>query len=156
MNSADHPDAHRVWFRLICLHGRMSAAISKRLREIHLSIPQCDVLAALMDCEGISQQTLADRLHVTKGNISGLVDRLTKAGLVERRILDGDRRTHAIHLTAKGRRLAERGAAIQRDFVAQSLGNLTPQQLAKMDALLTLTSEFLRSIAPDGEGAEPQ
>lgn len=156
MNSADHPDAHRVWFRLICLHGRMSAAISKRLREIHLSIPQCDVLAALMDCEGISQQTLADRLHVTKGNISGLVDRLTKAGLVERRILDGDRRTHAIHLTTKGRRLAERGAAIQRDFVAQSLGNLTPQQLAKMDALLTLTSEFLRSIAPDGEGAEPQ
>lgn len=156
MNSADHPDAHRVWFRLICLHGRMSAAISKRLREIHLSIPQCDVLAALMDCEGISQQTLADRLHVTKGNISGLVDRLTKAGLVERRILDGDRRTHAIHLTAKGRRLAERGAAIQRDFVAQSLGNLTPQQLAKMDALLTLTSEFLRSIAPDAEGAEPQ
>ena len=156
MNSADHPDAHRVWFRLICLHGRMSAAISKRLREIHLSIPQCDVLAALMDCEGMSQQTLADRLHVTKGNISGLVDRRTKAGLVERRILDGDRRTHAIHLTAKGRRLAERGAAIQRDFVAQSLGNLTPQQLAKMDALLTLTSEFLRSIAPDGEGAEPQ
>ena len=156
MNSADHPDAHRVWFRLICLHGRMSAAISKRLREIHLSIPQCDVLAALMDCEGISQQTLADRLHVTKGNISGLVDRLTKAGLVERRILDGDRRTHAIHLTAKGRRLAERGAAIQRDFVAQSLGNLTPQQLAKMDALLTLTSEFLRSIAPDAESAEPQ
>lgn len=156
MNSADHPDAHRVWFRLICLHGRMSAAISKRLREIHLSIPQCDVLAALMDCEGISQQTLADRLHVTKGNISGLVDRLTKAGLVERRILDGDRRTHAIHLTTKGRRLAERGAAIQRDFVAQSLGNLTPQQLAKMDALLTLTSEFLRSIAPDAEGAEPQ
>ena len=156
MNSADHPDAHRVWFRLICLHGRMSAAISKRLREIHLSIPQCDVLTALMDCEGISQQTLADRLHVTKGNISGLVDRLTKAGLVERRILDGDRRTHAIHLTTKGRRLAERGAAIQRDFVAQSLGNLTPQQLAKMDALLTLTSEFLRSIAPDGEGAEPQ
>ena len=155
MNSADHPDAHRVWFRLICLHGRMSAAISKRLREIHLSIPQCDVLTTLMDCEGISQQTLAVQLHVTKGNISGLVDRLAKAGLVERRVLDGDRRTHAIHLTTKGRRLAERGAAIQRDFVAQSLGNLTPKQLEKMDALLALTSEFLHSIAPDTDGTEP-
>ncbi len=156
MNSADHPDAHRVWFRLICLHGRMSAAISKRLREIHLSIPQCDVLTALMDCEGISQQTLADRLHVTKGNISGLVDRLAKAGLVERRMLDGDRRTHAIYLTTRGRRLAEQGVAIQRDFVAQSLGNLTPKQLEKMDALLMLTSEFLSSISPDTNGNEPE
>ena len=156
MNSSAPPDAHRVWFRLICLHGRMSAAISKRLREVNLSIPQCDVLAALMDCEGISQQTLADQLHVTKGNISGLVDRLTKAGLVERRVLDGDRRTHAIHLTTKGRRLAERGVAIQRDFVAQSLGNLTPKQLEKMDALLALTSEFLRSIAPDTDETAPE
>jgi DNA-binding MarR family transcriptional regulator len=156
MNSADHPDAHRVWFRLICLHGKMSAAISRRLREIHLSVPQCDVLTTLMACEGISQQSLADRLHVTKGNISGLVDRLARAGLVERRILDGDRRTHAIHLTGKGRRLAERGVEIQRDFVAQSLGNLSPQQLQKMDALLALTSEFLRSIAPGTEAAETE
>jgi hypothetical protein len=39
--------------------------------------------------------------------------------------------------------------------VAQSLGNLTPKQLEKMDALLALTSEFLSSIAPDLDGNDP-
>ena len=107
-------DANRVWFRLIRLHGIMSAAFSKRLREINLSIPQCDVLTTLMEREGVSQQDLAERLYVTKGNISGLIDRLATAGLMERRTLNGDRRTHAIHLTPEGRRLGQLGLATQR------------------------------------------
>ena len=65
----------RVWFRLIRLEARMQAAVSERLREIGVSIPQCDVLTTLTEREGVSQQELATRLYVTKGNISGLIDR---------------------------------------------------------------------------------
>ena len=137
-------DANRVWFRLIRLHGIMSAAFSKRLREINLSIPQCDVLTTLMEREGVSQQDLAERLYVTKGNISGLIDRLATAGLVERRTLNGDRRTHAIHLTPEGRRLGQLGLATQRAFLADTLGRLNQEQLAQMDALFVQTSEILR------------
>ena len=84
----DRPNADRssrVWFRLIRLEARMQAAVGERLREIGVSIPQCDVLTTLTEQEGVSQQELAKRLYVTKGNISGLIDRLTEAGLVERR-----------------------------------------------------------------------
>ena len=63
----------------------MQAAVSERLRLIGISIPQCDVLTTLSEEEGVSQQELAKRLYVTKGNISGLLDRLQSAGLVERR-----------------------------------------------------------------------
>ncbi len=73
----------RVWFRLIRLEARMQAAVGERLREIGVSIPQCDVLTTLTEQEGVSQQELAKRLYVTKGNISGLIDRLAEAGLVE-------------------------------------------------------------------------
>ena len=89
----------RVWFRLIRLEARMQAAVSERLREIGVSIPQCDVLTTLTEREGVSQQELATRLYVTKGNISGLIDRLAEAGLVERRSTAADRRQHAIYLT---------------------------------------------------------
>ena len=88
----------------------MNGAISERLRALGLSVPQCDVLTTLSETEGVSQQELASRLYVTKGNISSLLDRLAAAGLVERRTLDGDRRSHAIHLTPEGRALRSRAS----------------------------------------------
>src|ERR1700761_453816 len=91
--------AVRCWFRLIRLEARLGAAVAERLREIGLSVPQCDVLTTLTEAEGVSQQTLAKRLYVTKGNISGLLDRLETAGLVERRSTANDRRQYEIHLT---------------------------------------------------------
>ena len=76
------------------------------------------MLTTLTEREGLSQQELAARLYVTKGNISGLIDRLVANGLVERRALAGDRRSHAIHLTPAGRELAKRGIEAQKDFVS--------------------------------------
>src|ERR1700755_1224658 len=101
----------RVWFRLMRLETRMRVAVADRLRAIGLSVPQCDVLTTLTEQEGVSQQDLAKRLYVTKGNISGLIDRLAAPGLVERRAIAADKRQHAIFLTAAGRALAEQAVA---------------------------------------------
>ena len=156
MDTPEPLDAHRVWFRMIRLHGKMSVAFGKRLRDINLSIPQCDVLCALMEREGVSQQDLAERLFVTKGNISGLIDRLASSELVERRKLKGDRRTHAIYLTDKGRNLGEQGFVLQRAFVEQVLGRLDHVQLARMDALLTLTGNILTQAEAEDPAADPK
>lgn len=144
MSHPDPLDADRVWLRVTHLHGRLSAAITRRLREIHLSLPQCDVLATLSRQEGVNQQELAERLHVTKGNISGLIDRMTAAGLVERRATEGDKRAYAIYLTNEGRKQARRGAATQSAVVEETLGRLSPALLAQMDQSLLAASRLLR------------
>ncbi len=100
----------------------MQSAVGERLREVGVSIPQCDVLTTLTEKEGVSQQELAKRLYVTKGNISGLIDRLAEAGLVERRPTANDRRQHAIHLTDAGRAMADKAIAVQRRWIAATLG----------------------------------
>ena len=129
-------DALRIWFRFVRLHRRTSAAIARELKALGLSIPQFDLLSTLTEREGVSQQELAQRLYVTKGNVSGLVDRLVEAGLVERRALAGDRRSHALHLTVQGRELAQAGIRAQRDYVARTLGRLTGADLAALDRLV--------------------
>jgi MarR family transcriptional regulator, organic hydroperoxide resistance regulator len=129
-------DPLRVWFRFIRLHRRVSAAIAAELKALGLSIPQFDVLSTLTEYEGLTQQELAERLYVTKGNVSGLVDRLVEAGLVERRASPGDRRSHALHLTREGRRLAERGMAVQADYVRDTLGRLPAPDLADLERLV--------------------
>ena len=156
MDIPEQLDAHRVWFRMIRLHGKMSVAFGKRLRDIHLSIPQCDVLATLMEREGLSQQNLAERLFVTKGNISGLIDRLVSSGLVERRKLKGDRRTHAIYMTPQGRKVGLQGIALQREFVMDTLGKLSPVELAQMDALFARTSDILGQNQGGSSESQPE
>ncbi len=141
---ANENDALRVWFRLVRLNTRSRMAVANRLRAFDLSVPQCDVLTTLTENEGLSQQELAARLYVTKGNISGLIDRLVASGLVERRSLEGDRRSHAIFLTPAGREMAKRGIAAQEAFVAETLGCVTPERLALFEDLLVELRDLIR------------
>ena len=115
-------EAVRVWFRLLRLETRIRLALAARLKTIGLSVPQCDVLTTLTEREGVSQQDLAESLYVTKGNISGLIDRLVEAGHVERRAIAHDKRSHAIFLTDQGRATAQAGFALQEAFVHATFG----------------------------------
>jgi DNA-binding MarR family transcriptional regulator len=153
---ASDDDALRVWFRLIRLHTRSRLAVANRLRAFDLSVPQCDVLTTLTEREGLSQQDLAERLYVTKGNISGLIDRLVANGLVERRALAGDRRSHAIYLTPEGREMALRGVEAQKAFVGQTFGRIAPERLALLDGLLVELRDLVRAEDEDAsvEGVE--
>ncbi len=136
--------AVRVWFRLIRLESRLGAAVSERLREIGLSVPQCDVLTTLTEEEGISQQTLAKRLYVTKGNISGLLDRLETAGFVERRSTAVDRRQYEIYLTVPGREAALRAIAIQHGLIRTTFGRIPAAELETFERMLMLLRDIVR------------
>ncbi len=58
--------------------------------------------------EGLSQARLSDMMLVNRANITGLIDRMEKAGLVVRTADPEDRRTNIIKLTARGRRLLDK------------------------------------------------
>lgn len=144
---AGHPaaDPLRIWFRFIRLHRRAVTAIAGELKELGLSIPQFDLLSTLTEQEGLSQQDLAERLYVTKGNVSGLLDRMVEADLVERRSIPGDRRSNALYLTRKGRELAEKGIAAQRAYVQRTLGTLPDQDLADLERIVLAWRERARA-----------
>ncbi|MBV8446719.1 MAG: winged helix-turn-helix transcriptional regulator [Hyphomicrobiales bacterium] len=132
----EQPDAFRVWLRFLRLDQRLRLMMGRSLRQIGLSIPQFDVLSALDQKAGITQGELAQKLFVTKGNVSGLIDRLVEAHLVERRPASRDRRSHSLFLTLAGKKLAAAGFAVQKEFVENSLGKLRVQELASLHRLL--------------------
>jgi MarR family transcriptional regulator, organic hydroperoxide resistance regulator len=136
----------RVWFRTLRLMARAQVKIGLRLKIIGLSIPQFDVLSTLTEQEGLSQRALADRLYVTKGNVSGLIDRLEQAGLVERRAITGDKRSHGLYLTAIGLEAARKGIDIQKAFIVETLGQINEDNLLEMDRLSALWRDKLRNV----------
>ena len=148
------PDPLRVWFRFIRLHRRLSNAMAAELKAIGLSVPQFDLLSTLTEREGVTQQELAERLYVTKGNVSGLVDRLVEGGLLERRPLAGDRRSHALHLTPRGRGLAEQGLAAQRSYVARTLGHLPDCDVAELERIVLRWRDEARAAGSGAASAD--
>lgn len=146
----------RIWFRFLRLHQRGHAAIAQRLRQLGLSVAQFDLLSTLTEAEGITQRDLAERLYVTKGNVSGLVDRLVEAGMVDRRAIPGDRRSYALHLTEAGRKAAQAGMETQQLFVTETVGQLPQRDLEMLDQVITRWRDTFRALeqsGPDGKGS---
>ena len=69
-----------------------------------LTLPQFDVLAQLgRRAEGMTPGELTRALVVTAGNVTGIVRRLGRLGLVARKVVPQDRRAVRVVLTSAGR-----------------------------------------------------
>jgi len=140
--AADLPNARRIhgfpaWLQLVRAYNFMEARISADLRDDELTLAQFDALVALVKKGAISQQELADHLLVTKGNVVGLIDRLSARGFVERRASDTDRRVNLLQITPRGRRVVERALPRQLKLIARLMATLTPAEAALLEDLLS-------------------
>jgi DNA-binding MarR family transcriptional regulator len=101
----------------------------QRLFRPHgITAAQYNVLSALAGKkEGISQRELGDLLVVDRSNVTGLVDRMEKAGWVRRADDPADRRVYRVKLTPAGRTLWEKIAPAYEKVVLQVVAGLTKQ-----------------------------
>lgn len=151
-NADEMRELMRIWFRMLRLDASIGASVGQRLRAVGLSIPQFDLLSTLTEQDGITQQQLAERLYVTKGNVSGLVNRLAEQGLVKRSPIAGDKRSYALSLTAKGRGMAESGIRIHEDYVQRTLGRLPKGERDLFGNLLMRLRDTVREEDAAGAG----
>jgi DNA-binding MarR family transcriptional regulator len=98
------------WLRFVSNH--VSQAFARRLMESGVTVAEWVVMREMFDEEETSPGVVAERIGMTRGGVSKLVDRLVGKGLVTRREREDDRRFQAIALTAVGRRLLPKLAAL--------------------------------------------
>ena len=122
-----------AWVRLARVFQKIDRATASDLRAWGLSVAQFDVLAQLGTAEGLTQQELADRLLVTKGNVSQLIARMEGRGLI-RRCQEG--RTMRLFLTPTGRDLHDAATGAQERLIAERFAALTPDEQRQLLALL--------------------
>ena len=75
---------------------------SRHIKSLRLTPSQFDVIATLGDTEGMTCSELSAHTLVTKGTLTGVLDRLVAKGLIRRDSVKGDRRCVKILLTEKG------------------------------------------------------
>jgi DNA-binding MarR family transcriptional regulator len=111
-------DLATFWYltrRVATLMDRTGEALFQR--EIGTSLAQFLVLSVVDAHPGpLNQQTIADRLSLTKGTVSRQIDSAVAAGLMTVQTSPQSRRENIITLTAKGTDLVRRGdAAFERE-----------------------------------------
>jgi len=129
-----------VWVRLLKAHGLMLRELRRRTPE-GLTLPQFDVLAQLHRREdGMTPGELTRELLVTAGNVTGIVERLVRLGLAERRPVLEDRRAIRILLTPRGRKLMLQAIPRHRQQVESLFSAVPGAGLVRLrDLLGTLT-----------------
>lgn len=122
-----------AWVRLVRVYNRIGRAAAEQLRAYSLSMGQFDVLATVGASGGLTQQELADRLLVTKGNVCQLLDRMERDGLLVR---CSEGRANRIWLTEKGRAVYSEAVPAHEDFIHAQLAGLSREEQAELHALL--------------------
>lgn len=75
---------------------------TQRIRLHGLTHPQFDVIATLGNTAGMSCRELSERTLITKGTLTGVLDRLLEKGLITRTVPEHDRRSLFVALTPAG------------------------------------------------------
>lgn len=89
-------------FAMARVHRSLAAA---ELAKLGLFPNQDIMLVQLFVSDGLSQKTLAETLRINHATVAKTVNRMERAGLVERRTSTRDRRISLVHLTKAGREL---------------------------------------------------
>jgi MarR family transcriptional regulator, 2-MHQ and catechol-resistance regulon repressor len=84
-----------------CLQG-FERHTGEFVRSRGLTHAQFDIIATLGNTDGMSYKELGERTLITKGTLTGVIERLEQKGLVERCRNSGDKRSFSVRLTTAG------------------------------------------------------
>lgn len=135
---------------LVMVVARLSRVeADRRARQYGMTRAQWGILIHLENRPGLSQKELSDILEVEPISVARLVDRLARAGLVERRADERDRRVWRLHLLPSAAPLMSEIASHKRELSAFITEGLTDTERATVrGALEKMKTNLLRELHP--------
>jgi DNA-binding MarR family transcriptional regulator len=106
------------------------------IRLLGLTPPQFDIIATLGNTPGMSFKELGEKTLITKGTLTGVVERLARRRLVRRVASESDRRSAIVQLTPSGEALFERVFPEHLAHLALAFGALSRAELESTERAL--------------------
>lgn len=143
---ADHEAELRLWLRLLTCTRLIEDEVRSRLRDgFDVTLPRFDLMAQLDKApNGMTLGELSQRMMVSNGNVTGLVERLAQQGLIERRPSPSDRRAQIVTLAPEGRKAFRAMARTHEGWIAEIFAGLSPADIDSLMKLLAKTKGSAR------------
>lgn len=143
--SPEEDRALRLWIALARCYATFARSISSKVAEYGLTSPQFGILEALYHLGPLSLGELAEKLLVTGGNVTYVMDRLEEQGFVYRDRSKQDRRIVQAKLTPEGRRVIAEVFPQHTEFTHELVSVLDP---ADQERLRELLKKLGKGLAP--------
>jgi DNA-binding MarR family transcriptional regulator len=139
----------RTWLRLLSCETLIEQYIRSKFREnFKVTLPQFDVLSELEHAsEKLTMSQLSRELMVSNGNITGVVDRLEKSGLVRRTRPEHDRRIQFIELTDAGAREFKHMARHHERWLEELFAEISIDDMHRLQKVLLNMRESVTAVA---------
>lgn len=114
----------------MAIHSTLQKKFMEQVKPSGLTSGQPKVLDYLRDHNGANQKEIAAACHIEPGSLTSVLNRMEESGLIERRILDGNRRTFYIFMTEKGSQLKD---IVEENFISiekKAFKNISPEEQA--------------------------
>jgi MarR family transcriptional regulator, 2-MHQ and catechol-resistance regulon repressor len=121
---------------LVRAYQALSDYSAQHVRELGLTPPQFDVISTLGNTSGMSMRTLGEKTLITKGTLTGIIDRLEQKGLVRREVPEENRRSFTIILTLEGEKVFEEVFPAHIAYLKKCFLDLTPADMEQVQATL--------------------
>ena len=151
---SEHPEALRLWLRLLTCTQLVEKQVRTQLREqFDTTLPRFDLMSQLeRNPEGLKMNELSRRMMVTGGNVTGITDQLVTEGVVERMEVDGDRRAYRVRLTARGRKVFGEMARQHEAWIVAAFEALSPREVESFYKLLGKVKQSQHTLKSTGAG----
>ena len=88
----------------MAIHMMVQKKLMEQLKDTGLTLGQPKVLDYLKDHDGASQKEIAAGCLIEAGSLTSILNRMEEKGLIERKMLNGNRRTFHIFMTESGKK----------------------------------------------------
>ena len=124
----------RLWLRLLACENLIEQHVRSNLKaNFNITLPQFDVLSELEFVDAaLTMSQLSQRLMVSNGNVTGVVDRLERDGYVKRSASTTDRRVQYIALTPKGASSFQEMAHTHEQWIEGLFADLSGAEIKSM------------------------
>lgn len=136
-----------VWRNVVTAYQTCNAQYAKLLERFNLTIPQFDVLSAIGASGGRAlPKQIAERLLVTKANITVVVAKLEERGFVSRQVHESDGRSFLLSLTREGGDITKLARQAADEFVAQQLSPFSDEDVTRVGKIMREMRQHLSDM----------
>ena len=132
----------------MAVHSMIQKNLMEQVKSSGLTSGQPKVLDYLRDHNGANQKEIAAACHIEPGSLTSVLNRMEENGLIERRMLDGNRRTFYIFMTEKGTQLKD---IVEKNFVSikeKAFRNISSEEQA---AFMETFSKIYENLMNKGD-----
>ena len=123
------------------------------VRKLGLTTAQFDIVATLGNTPGMTCKELGEKTLITKGTLTGVLDRMKARGLIRRAASDADRRQVFVTLTPQGIRTFQHVFPAHIGHLRPVFAMLSPRELDQAAELLHKLRDALREARAQRKAA---